>query len=56
MLNLDKINKDLEELRKIVCNNYSYWHFDCPCSTDECYGDFCSIEQLEEEIFLNRGE
>lgn len=46
MLNLDKINK---ELRKIFCNNYSCGHFDCPCSTDECYGDSCSIEVIQQK-------
>lgn len=50
MLDLEKLIKDLDELETLFCKNYSCGHFDCPCCINECYGDQCAIETLQEAI------
>lgn len=47
MLDLIKLDKDLERLRQLFCSNYSCGHFDCPCCMNECYGETCAIEILQ---------
>jgi len=59
MLDLIKLDKDLERLRQLFCSNYSCGHFDCPCCMNECFGESCAIEILQDglkELELIRGE
>ena len=50
MLDLIKLDKDLERLKQLFCSNYSCGHFDCPCCMNECYGESCAIEALQNAI------
>lgn len=59
MLDLIKLDKDLERLRQLFCSNYSCGHFDCPCCMNECFGESCAIEILQDglkELELIRGD
>ena len=50
MLDLEKLEKDLDELQQLFCKNYYCSYPECPCSIDEFIGESCAIEAIQQGI------